>query len=234
MPSFTLVELLVVVVAILGLLAGLLIPVTQKAIAAGKTGKATGNLRQVGILMNSYIPENNNRLPIAIASNWNQFHVTNMPFFQNLLRIHAGQGVRGDPLVDPWLPDIFYDPAVKKGKQHLFGCYGVNDAIVLRNDDCVRVFGQGSGVPIHAISPLSGKVVMTSAKDGPGSRWGSSWYINGRDWIQQGTNSQSPAPDARHGGKALCLFADGHVEALDILKMNSADRTKYFQQDPTW
>ncbi|NBS79917.1 prepilin-type N-terminal cleavage/methylation domain-containing protein, partial [bacterium] len=45
--SFTLVELLVVV-AIIGLLAGLLIPVTQKAIASGKTGKATGNLRQIG------------------------------------------------------------------------------------------------------------------------------------------------------------------------------------------
>ena len=54
------------VVAILGLLAGLLIPVTQKAIAAGKKGKATGNLRQIGSLLNSYAAENSNCLPILL------------------------------------------------------------------------------------------------------------------------------------------------------------------------
>jgi len=64
-PSFTLVELLVVV-AILGLLAGLLIPATQKAIVAGKKGKATGNLRQIGSLLNSYAAENSNCLPILL------------------------------------------------------------------------------------------------------------------------------------------------------------------------
>lgn len=225
---------LLVVVAIIGLLAALAIPATQKAIATGKTGKATGNLRQIGVLMNSYISENNNRLPVINVTNWQQYPLTNIPFFQNQLRMLAGQAVRGNPNVDTWLPEIFYDPAVKKGRQHLWGCFGVNDAIVLSGDITIRVFGYDSGVPIHAVSPLSGKVVMASAKDVPGSRWGSSWMIDGRDWIRQGTNSQRPAPDARHGGKALCLFADGHVESLDVSRMSPADRVKYFQQDPTW
>jgi prepilin-type processing-associated H-X9-DG protein len=35
-------------------------------------------------------------------------------------------------------------------------------------------------------------------------------------------------PDARHAGKALCLFADGHTESLDVDNMSSADRRKYF------
>lgn len=231
--SFTLVELLVVV-AILGLLAGLLIPVTQKAIAAGKTGKATGNLRQVGVLMNSYLSENNNRITVSIVTNWPTFELTNIPFCQNLLRIHGGFPSKGNPETDPWLPEIFYDPATK-GRKHLWGCFGVNDAIMLNDRDCQRVFGTKNGVPISAISPLGGKILMASAIDpGLGETYKSSWMIDGRDWIRQGTNSSRPKPDARHGGKALCLFADGHVEALDVKKMSAADRVKYFQQDPSW
>ena len=114
-PSFTLVELLVVV-AILGLLAGLLIPAITKAIASGKTGKATGNLRQIGILINSYVSENNNCLPILIdwtnlGNNWDGANPYR--FWQNLVRIQAGLATNNSP-EGMCLPDIFYDPAAKK------------------------------------------------------------------------------------------------------------------------
>ena len=118
---------LLVVVAILGLLAGLLIPVTQKAIVAGKKGKATGYLYQIGVLINSYVPENNNCLPILI----NQGDMTggspasnpeNYQFWQNIIRQHAGISKRPftNSNTDPWLPEIFYDPAAKK-RPHPWG-----------------------------------------------------------------------------------------------------------------
>ena len=237
-PSFTLVELLVVV-AILGLLAGLLIPVTQKAIAAGKKGKASGYIYQIGVLINSYVPENNNCLPILInhgdmtggspASN-----PENYQFWQNIIRQHAGISKRPftNSNTDPWLPEIFYDPTVKKNK-HPWGDFGGNDSIMLgigqpAPKDCAYNFGHTRGTPLFSIGKLSQKVIVASAMDVPGSSWGSSWYFQGIEWANQGDASQMPKPEARHVGKSLCLFADGHVEALDIKNMTSTDRKKYF------
>ena len=39
-------------------------------------------------------------------------------------------------------------------------------------------------------------------------------------------------PDPRYGGKAGALFADGHVERLDVKNMDSATRRKYFILNP--
>jgi len=237
-PSFTLVELLVVV-AILGLLAGLLIPVTQKAIVAGKKGKATGYLYQIGVLINSYAPENKNCLPIIInygnmtggspASN-----PENYQFWQNIIRQHAGISKRPftNSNTDPWLPEIFYDPAVKK-RNHPWGDFGGNDSIMLGigqppPKNCSDVFGHSFGTPLAALGKLSQKVIVASAMDQSGSSWGSSWYFQGIEWANQGEASQMPKPEARHGGRSLCLFADGHVEALDTKNMTSTDRRKYF------
>ena len=232
-PSFTLVELLVVV-AILGLLAGLLIPAITKAIASGKTGKATGNLRQIGILINSYVSENNNCLPILIdwtnlGNNWDGANPYR--FWQNLVRIQAGLATNNSP-EGMCLPDIFYDPAAKK-KQHPWGSFGGNDSIMLgmgqpASKNCQSVFGHTRGTPLFSIGKLSQKVIVTSAQDVPGSSWGSSWYFMGVEWAGQGVGSKLPKPEARHVGKSLCLFADGHVEALDTKNMTSTDRKKYF------
>ena len=229
---------LLVVVAILGLLAGLLIPATQKAIVAGKKGKATGYLYQIGVLINSYVPENNNCLPILInygnltggspASN-----PENYQFWQNIIRQHAGLSKRPfqDSNKDPWLPEIYYDPTVKKNK-HPWGDFGGNDSIMLgigqpAPKNCDR-FGNTRGTPLFSIGKLSQKVIVASAMDQAGSTWGSSWYFQGIEWANQGDASQMPKPESRHGGKSLCLFADGHVEALDTKNMTSVDRRKYF------
>jgi prepilin-type processing-associated H-X9-DG protein/prepilin-type N-terminal cleavage/methylation domain-containing protein len=236
-PSFTLVELLVVV-AILGLLAGLLIPVTQKAIVAGKKSKATGYLYQIGVLINSYAPENKNCLPILInIGNWSGGSSASDPenyqFWQNIIRQHAGISKRPvkDSNTEPWLPEIFYDPAAKK-RPHPWGGFGGNDAIMLgigtSPKNCPVEFGHSFGTPLAALGKLSQKVIVASAMDQPGSSWGGSWYIEGITWVNQGDASQRCKPEARHGGRSLCLFADGHVEALDTKNMSSADRRKYF------
>lgn len=203
-------------VSIIGLLAALAVPVTQKAIAAGKTGKATSNLKQIGVMVNSYLAENENRLPRVEPSSWSTG--TNSYFFQNSLRINAGLSVRGDPNRDPWLPDIFYDPIVKKGRQHLFGCFGANRSIM---QDQIYP----NGLPVAQLAPLSGKVIVASAIDSSDKRFDSTWMFDG------GSGSRFKL-DPRHAGKTLCLFADGHVEALDTVRMDEAQKRKYFENNP--
>jgi len=61
-PGFTLIELLVVI-AIIGLLASWLLPVLGRAKRTAATVACLSNLHQIGLALNIYEPENNNRLP---------------------------------------------------------------------------------------------------------------------------------------------------------------------------
>ena len=212
--AFTLVELLVVI-AIIAVLAALAFPAGQRMIASGQTAKATSNLRQIGGLLTAYVADNNNRLPAAEPAGWAT--ATNSKFWQNLLRMHAGMPVRGNPASDPWLPEIFYDPVVRKGRQHLFGCFGGNNAVMK----------SPNGLPMSALAAPGQKVVVASAKDlSIKQRFDSSWYFDGRS-VTKG----SAQADPRHRGSALCLFADGHIEDLDIGKMDGTELRKYFMPD---
>jgi prepilin-type N-terminal cleavage/methylation domain-containing protein/prepilin-type processing-associated H-X9-DG protein len=61
--AFTLVELLVVI-AIIALLAGLLLPVLGRAKAQGKGTACLSNLRQIGVALQLYVDENENKMPV--------------------------------------------------------------------------------------------------------------------------------------------------------------------------
>jgi prepilin-type N-terminal cleavage/methylation domain-containing protein/prepilin-type processing-associated H-X9-DG protein len=63
LEAFTLVELLVVL-AIIGLLAGLLLPAMSRATEGGRSTACLGSLRQIGIALQLYVQDNQNRLPV--------------------------------------------------------------------------------------------------------------------------------------------------------------------------
>jgi prepilin-type N-terminal cleavage/methylation domain-containing protein len=61
--GFTLIELLVVL-AVISVLAGLMFPVLGKAREAGRGTACLSNLRQIGIGLQLYVQDNQNRLPV--------------------------------------------------------------------------------------------------------------------------------------------------------------------------
>jgi prepilin-type N-terminal cleavage/methylation domain-containing protein/prepilin-type processing-associated H-X9-DG protein len=220
--GFTLIELLVVI-AIIAILAALAFPLAKRMIASGHTGKATANLRQIGALMASYTADNNNCLPILIR--WGNEDAT---WLQRVLSESAGLPVKPAKGLERRLVDAFYDPALGKDS-HPYGDFGGNQAIMADYNPWLPGSNPNArGAPLASIGAPSKKVLVASAKIPSGVPCKGSWYFQGRQWAAAGEGFTGPMPDARHGGKALCLFADGHTEALDTAKMSAAERRAYF------
>jgi prepilin-type N-terminal cleavage/methylation domain-containing protein/prepilin-type processing-associated H-X9-DG protein len=62
-PAFTLIELLVVL-AIIGILAALLLPALARSKEAARATVCVSNLRQVGVALQIYVADNNNKMPV--------------------------------------------------------------------------------------------------------------------------------------------------------------------------
>ncbi len=61
--AFTLIELLVVI-AIIGILASMLVPAITRAKESGRAAKCLNNLRQIGLALQLYVGDNDNRMPV--------------------------------------------------------------------------------------------------------------------------------------------------------------------------
>jgi prepilin-type N-terminal cleavage/methylation domain-containing protein len=86
--AFTLVEVLVVI-AIIGILAAVLLPVLSRAKERGRTAACLSNLHQMGIALQLYVDENNNRLPVMYDKATNSVP-TNGPSVDIVLKPQLG------------------------------------------------------------------------------------------------------------------------------------------------
>lgn len=195
--GFTLIEL-ILVIAIIGVLIVVALPVISKCYAQGQSVQCISNLRQWGIALNLYAADHNGLTPRR-GQGVQAFWITDRPddWFNALppylgLPSYSDQVNSGHPAV-PTDKSVFVCPAaVKEPVYPNFLCYGMNMYLSpwIRPDP-------------HRLVELPSPSQLVFMADGPGG------------WCSTIPSSQGYSVKARHNGRANVVFVDGHVQSFD-------------------
>ena len=125
--AFTLVEVLVVI-SVIGILAALLLPVLGKAKERGRATACLSNLRQLGIGLQLYVQDNENRLPVMYDA----------PFPTNI----AGTNLTVEAVLVPYVvaSNLFRCPSDKELFERTKSSYSWNVLVNGQNADRLQVF----------------------------------------------------------------------------------------------
>lgn len=217
--GFTLVELLVVV-AIIGLLVGLLLPAVQAARATARTTMCKNNLHQLGLALAQFANVHRGRFPesshTAEGDEKKAWIYTLGPFMESVDRIRI---CPDDPRRDERL--------AAKGTSYVLNGY----IVVPRPDACLRI--DDCQATSRMITVFEGADALEIG--------GESDHAHSYDWFrdsnyQRGIVWESITADIqvdRHGDVSNYLYADGHVETLSAGQIRQwVDQKFNFAQPP--
>ena len=205
--AFTLVELLTVI-AIIGILAAIIIPVVGKVRDSARATKSLSNLKSIGQGLLLHAAENRGHLPTLHNGSWGRQWTTQIEPY--LVKSHQ-QGERSITGANANVSPTFFDPLLGDGEHGTISDYGANRAVFPTGDpDTVK------GLPLSRIpSPARTVFAITAIYVSAGSP---SWYVEAYDFVNRGLQA-NVRPDDRGRDAYLTVFADGHVLAVPAAEL---------------
>jgi prepilin-type processing-associated H-X9-DG protein/prepilin-type N-terminal cleavage/methylation domain-containing protein len=212
--AFTLVELLVVI-SIIGLLAGLAIPAINGGLKSAKAGACLSNLHQIGVATMAYAADNSFKLPDA-GSGTSDMWATQLATF-------SSTGTKSKK-------SIFVCPGAEKVVQEATGndvavTYGVHNGLMPKGGTASNI----SSVVRASEVILAGDVCQNPGNKGwspfcieqpsiissqSGGRSGSTDLTSPISFGTDSDNGNNPWLRYRHSGKVNVVMCDGHAEAI--------------------
>ena len=196
--GFTLIELLTVV-AIIGVLAGLVFAIVPNVLRNARQTQCVSNLRQIGLVMNLYASENKGVYPAAsngtLQPNGSTTYQSWWIVIGTYLDRHYSVG-------NEVQNQVFRCPAA----QTTF------DPVTPRRTYALNVEGAVDETVPNRVSSNSKPARTLFVIDGAKQGAGPDSYARFRC---TGIANITLAADARHGGRFEALFLDGHVAPLD-------------------